>query len=145
MDFIKKMRAYFVSRWRKRREKRSAPTLTSNQILPLGPSHAQTQSLLFAMLPAELRLLIYTAFLVGPGHLLHILREIPDRGELASMGHWRCGDLQSPYLIWQHHCFGGKWPEGETKVYWRSPTSSDLLALLRTCRLVYVRDCYNLS
>jgi hypothetical protein len=81
------MRAYFASRWRKRQEKRAAPTLTSNQILPSGPSHAQTQSLLFKMLPAELRLLIYTAFLVGPGHLLHILPEIPDRGELASIGH----------------------------------------------------------
>jgi hypothetical protein len=130
------MRACTPNLWRRRRPgtKTSTPRRAPAAPLRLGPCHAQTQSPFFAKLPAEMRLLIYEAFLVGPGHLLHILHAIPYVAELNRMGYKRCDDIHNQHLTWQHQCFGTKVEDG-LQVTRRAPnTNSNLLALLRACR-----------
>lgn len=107
-------------------------------LLQLGPCHAQTQSPFFAKLPAEIRLLIYEAFLVGPGHLLHVLYATAEGPELESMGHWQCEDTHNPHPTWQHKCFGTSVENGHQVIRTATNTNSNLLALLRTCRSVLV-------
>jgi hypothetical protein len=87
-------------------------------------------------LSTEVRMLIYEAVLADPDRLLHFLHTTPTRGRPKKLGHWRCEDVKSPYLTWQHVCFG-LWNEPGVQ-YTRSAsyTNSDLLSLILTCRLM---------
>jgi hypothetical protein len=137
------MRAFFL---RNLRRKKTEPTTTiaPNQdsesmprsVLPRSSPLGQEQSVLFGKLSAEMRLLIYEKVLAEPQCLLHFLHVTPTKGRPAKLGHWRCEDAASPYLTWQHVCFG-VWNEGSTRWYRpASTTNGDLISMLITCRLM---------
>ncbi|KAF1836064.1 hypothetical protein BDW02DRAFT_567395 [Decorospora gaudefroyi] len=105
--------------------------------LPRDIPISQKQCDLFEKLSTEIRLLIYEAVLTDPDRPLHFLHVTPLRGRPKKLGHWRCEESDSPYLMWQHSCFG-LWDKGSTRVIRHaSHTNSDLLSLLLACRLIY--------
>jgi hypothetical protein len=104
--------------------------------LPRGSPIAQKQCDLFGKLSAEVRLLIYEAALADADRLLHFLHATPTRGRPKKLGHWRCDGLDSPYLTWQHPCFGLWIEPGVQYTRNASHTNSDLMSLLLTCRLM---------
>ncbi|KAF1836062.1 hypothetical protein BDW02DRAFT_567394 [Decorospora gaudefroyi] len=105
--------------------------------LPRDIPLSQKQCALFEKLSIEIRLLIYEAVLTDPDRPLHFLHVTPTRGRPKKLGHWRCEEKDSPYLMWQHSCFG-LWVEGSSQLTRNaSYTNSDLLSLLLACRLIY--------
>ena len=87
--------------------------------------------MLFGLLSAELRLLVYEDVLTDSTRLLHI-SPYPVRGD--GMGHWRCEDADSPHSTWQHTYFGIF--ETNSRIRHRvEPCSNDnLVNLLLVCR-----------
>jgi hypothetical protein len=136
------MRA-FLRKWQRKKPEPTTTTVISpdpkpipRAELPRGEPVDQKQCLLFGKLSAEVRLLIYEEILADPQRLLHFLHVTPTRGRPTKLGHWRCEDMDSPYLTWQHLCFG-VWNEGSARCYRSaSHTNGDLISILVTCRLV---------
>jgi hypothetical protein len=102
--------------------------------LPRNSPLAQKQCILFDKLSAEVRLLIYEAALADPDCLLHFLHITPLMGRSRTLGHWRCDNVECPYLTWQYKSFD-VWQGGAVRVTWdASHTNGDLISLLMTCR-----------
>jgi hypothetical protein len=107
--------------------------------------HAQTASLLFGKLSAELRISIYESVLTDPERFLHICQNHRKRNtrhsERAVAHHW-CTDRDSPFPTWQHACFGEHtYNNAQMKVFASRPittTNDQLLSLLLSCRRMYV-------
>jgi hypothetical protein len=110
--------------------------------LPRGSPLDQKQCLLFGKLSAEVRLLIYKEVLADPQRLLHFLHFTYTIGRPAKLGHWRCADVHSPLVTWQHVCFG-VWIEGNAQhIRHACHTNSDLISLLLACSLMSVLLAY---
>jgi len=131
---------------RKWQRKKPEPTTTINQCpaskfiprleLPRGEPLDQKQCVLFGRLSAEVRLLIYEEVLADPQRLLHFLHVTYGIGRPYKLGHWRCVDKDSPYVTWQHTCFG-VWSEGDVQhIRPACHTNSDLISLLLACRIM---------
>ncbi|CAF9927985.1 MAG: hypothetical protein ALECFALPRED_003921 [Alectoria fallacina] len=90
----------------------------------------QTQSLLFAKLPMEIRTMIYGMALSGEGQLLHIVRVSPH-----SISHLRCSKADGGQCRY-YECFDFYEEDGE-KLSARKRTHGNLLPLTLSCRKVY--------
>jgi hypothetical protein len=111
----------------------------------------QTQSPLFTVLSAELRIQVYQAVLTDPPRFLHIIKNrFPARHGLQKLkkkvperrvAHYWCTDMESPYPTWQHVCYGESLDPTSPipRTFHRRPiteTNDKLLSLLQTCRQV---------
>lgn len=101
---------------------------------------AQHQSPLFGKLSAELRILIYEAVLGDPVRPMHIVPcndwdVVPVKQLVA---HQRCIDMDSAYPMWQHKCFLWYMEDGHQTLQNRPCSTDKLLALLLSCRRMYV-------
>lgn len=108
----------------------------------------QLQPLLFGKLTPEIRISIYKAALGCPVRYLYICKndlswEVTYGHKFRTVAHFRCMDTDSPYPAWQHVCFGeessgdnGSLHTSRTRPL--TATRDKLIALLLTCRLMYV-------
>jgi hypothetical protein len=104
----------------------------------------QLQSPLFGRLSAELRVSIYEAVLGDPERFLHICLNKKNK-KMRRVAHWQCTEMDSPFPTWQHYCFGGEpsldeegRPTGRLKFRPITITDDQLLAILLSCRIMYV-------
>jgi hypothetical protein len=111
------------------------PATVLQLFVTTGPVHDQSQSIVFDKLSAEIRLLIYEAVLTDPTRLLHISFFSKSEG----MRHWRCEDVDSPFPLWQHRCFGIYNNSDNSGRHHRTESRSNdnLVNLLLTCRRMY--------
>lgn len=119
------------------------------EAFPLPRIQNQLQSPFFRKLSPEIRIVVYKAALSCPKQYLHVCRselfgaESINGHRVRSLAHYRCVDMDSLYPSWQHVCFGEEIVEvyGETAVSrsrYVTATRDNLIAMLLTCRLVYV-------
>ena len=144
------MRAFLLRKWqRKNPEPTTTISIKRSQDaksmprpeLPRGEPLDQKQCMLFGKLSPEVRLLIYEEVLADPQRLLHFLHVTPGKGRPHKLGHWRCEDMDSMYLTWQHMCFG-VWNEASGRMHRPAYyTNGDLFSILVTCRLMYNTHC----
>jgi hypothetical protein len=131
------MRA-FLRKWQRKKPEPKDAILMPRQKLPRDEPLDQKQCALFGKLSAEVRLLIYEEVVADPQRLLHFLHVTYAVGRPDKLGHWRCVDMDSPFVTWQHVCFG-VWTEGEVQyIRHACHTNSDLISLLLACRLMWV-------